>query len=218
MKLSNNKNMTMKVTSLFTRTTWFGLLFILLISCSERKEAGKDQAMSINVLQIGKTFSSPTEIALEKKPFTILISFPEIPAEADTNISIHYWASTDARLEAKFKNAPNIDSVSRNTGGINVSMNNKDEVIVTNMQYGHKGLELNKKGSTKDVTHSFTNLQRVENRIDAYYKVSKIYDALLEKYIPIDSLTDNNLYIYYALMDNKTFKQSEGHYIHIKFK
>lgn len=209
----------MNTSTLFTRIAWIGLLFTLLVSCNKEKGQGQEQAVSINILQDNKSHSTPpVDITLEKKPFTILFSFPEIPAEADTNVSIHYWATMDPKLEPRFKNAPNIDSVYKNTGGINVSMNNKDEVIVINMQYGHKGLELNKKGSTKEVTHSYTNLQRVENRIDAYYKVSQIYDASLEKYIPIDSLAGNDLYIYYALMDNKVYKQTEGHYIHIKFK
>ena len=193
----------------------FPLLVMLFFSCGGKSN---NTGLGLNVFQLGEShWTLNQKNTLKKKPFSLVFSFPNIPEKADTNISIYYWATTDKSMLSKFKKAKKLEDLGVESGGVNVSSNNDDETLVIDME-GYKAILVEKKGSKGEISHGFTNLDRVGNRIDGWYKISQIYDCKTQRSTPIKNLKANQLFIYYSVRSNVTFKESEGRFVELYFK
>jgi hypothetical protein len=172
----------------------------------------------LNVYQLGEShWTLNQKNTLKKQAFSLIFSFPNVEKKADTSITIYYWATTDKSILPSFKKAKTLEDLQIESGGINVSPNNNDECLVTDMK-GYKGILIDKKGSTGEISHSFANVDRVGNRIDGWYKISQFYDCNISDYVAIENLKEDQLYMYFSIRNNSTGKEIEGRFVELYFK
>lgn len=200
---------------------YYLLLILLATACgsADKKDSNSPESSGINVYQDGKTIRSKSnKFNLKRKEFSFIFTFSEVPPDVDTTIMIYYWATTDVKMIDKFRKAKDIDSVSVNIGGINLAPDNDDASITLNMKLGHSGLLFQKNGKTKDIFHSFANVDREENTLYAWYKVNQFFDCDIDGYTRIEDIQSDKLLIYFSWRDNETSNEVEGNFIEIEFE
>lgn len=116
-----------------------------------------------------------------------------------------------------FKKAKTLEDLKIESGGVNVNSNNNDECLVTDMK-GYKCFLIDKKGSTGEFSHGFTNVDRVGDRLDGWYKISQYYDCHINDYLPIEMLEEDQLFMYFSIRNNSTGKQIQGRFVELYFE
>lgn len=176
-----------------------------------------DDKLNINLLQGETAIRTLTEeVSIKKEPFSLIFSFKNVPQAADTNIYVHYWATTDEKMYDKFENAKNIDDVHENIGGCNTQVYNDNESITMQMKNGHSALYIDKQGSTGQISHSYSNIDRSGKRIDAWYKVSRVYDCNTDEHVELKDLKGDKLMIYFSLR-GPDLNEQKGYFVDINF-
>lgn len=198
---------------------YLGILVLLtLLGCGSEP----NDKFTINIHQNGKSYSSKDgQIVLKKAPFSMIFSFDSVPSSSDTLFEIKYWATDNEEFYDVLKSATNLDSACNHQGGTNVHASyNNDESLTLNMNNGYSQLRINKRGSTGDLTHTFSNVERHDQRIDAWYKLSQFYQVPVRGQVKIEDLKENHLMFYFSLRGRLPGipGEIEGHFVDIKFE
>lgn len=198
---------------------YFALLSLFFaMGCSQSPTA----LFSINVHQNGQTYRSDNgPIVLKRAPFSLIFSFNNIPANADTLVELKYWATDQEEYYDKLRTAISLDSALNHMGGTNVhAAYNNDQSLTLNMQNGYSKIYINKRGSTGSISHTFSNVERHDQRLDAWYQLSQFYQVPKRAHVKLEDLEHDHFMFYFSLRGSLPGPVGEldGRFVDIKFE